>query len=75
MIWIGTDGGGLNLFNPVSGEFKIFKHDPLNPNSISGDVIRCVCEDNDYNIWLGTWASGLCCYNRKTVILNDICQT
>ncbi len=30
-IWIGTDGGGVNVFDPETGNFRLFKHDPFNP--------------------------------------------
>ncbi len=66
MIWVGTDGGGLNVYDPKTGNFKIFKNDPRNPYSISGNVIRGIAEDKDHNMWIGTWDAGLNKYERKT---------
>ena len=65
-IWIGTDGGGVNVYDPETGSFKIFKHEPSNPYSISVNVIRGIAEDKDHDIWIGTWDAGLNRYDRKT---------
>src|SRR5664280_2622319 len=45
---------------------KLFKHVPSDPYSISGNVIRCIIEDRDQNIWIATWDAGLNRYDRKT---------
>ena len=66
MIWIGTDGGGVNVYNPKTASFKTFKNEPGNPYSISGNVIRGIAEDKDHNMWIGTWDAGLNRYDRKT---------
>jgi ligand-binding sensor domain-containing protein len=66
LIWIGTDGGGLNVYDPDTGIFKTFKHDPSDPYSISGNVIRGIAEDKDHDLWIGTWNAGLNRYDRKT---------
>ena len=66
MIWIATDGEGVNIFDPKTKTFKVFKHDPNNPFSISGNTIRNIEEDEDHNVWIGTWDDGLNKYDRKT---------
>lgn len=53
-IWIGTDGGGLNLFNRASENFTHYKNDPDNPNSISNDNINCIIVDKNGMLWIGT---------------------
>lgn len=58
-IWIGTDGGGLNLFNKKTGEFKVFQHDPKNPKGIKSNAVTSITEDKDGTIWLGYWAGGV----------------
>jgi signal transduction histidine kinase len=66
MIWIGTDGGGVNIYNPKTGGFKTFKNEPGNPYSISGNVIRGIAEDKNHDMWIGTWDAGLNRYERAT---------
>ncbi|MGB3612069.1 MAG: two-component regulator propeller domain-containing protein, partial [Cellvibrio sp.] len=46
MIWIGTDGGGLNRFNPVTREFHRYRHDPADPGSISSNTVLAIAEDS-----------------------------
>lgn len=65
-IWIGTDGGGINVFDPASEEFKYMKHDSHNANSICGDNVLTMCEDRRGNIWIGTWGNGISVYNKAT---------
>ncbi len=54
-IWFGTDDG-LNKYNGYT--FKIFQHNPLDTNSLSGNWILSIAEDKSGNLWLGT-RSGL----------------
>jgi signal transduction histidine kinase/ligand-binding sensor domain-containing protein/CheY-like chemotaxis protein len=62
-VWLGTSDG-LNMYDGY--EFVIYKHDPLNKNSISSNYITCLFEDNEGNIWVGTKDGGLNLFNRKT---------
>jgi two-component system sensor histidine kinase ChiS len=62
-VWLGTSDG-LNLYDGY--EFKIFKHEPLNRNSISSNYITCLFEDQSGDIWIGTKDGGLNLYNRQT---------
>ncbi len=54
-LWIGTDGGGLNVINPDGSDYVHFYHDPNNTSSISNDAIISLFEDSDGYIWVGTW--------------------
>lgn len=62
-VWLGTSDG-LNMYDGY--EFKIYKHEPLNRNSISSNYITCLFEDRDGNIWIGTKDGGLNLFNRQT---------
>jgi len=53
MIWFGTDGGGLNRFNPETHKFKHITHDPQDSNSIASNTIREVYYDSQDHIWIG----------------------
>ncbi|MDB5146601.1 MAG: histidine kinase, partial [Mucilaginibacter sp.] len=65
-IWVGADGGGLDLFNEKLGTFKHYRHDPGNPSSISSSAIISITGDSDDNIWISMWNGGLDLFNRHT---------
>src|SRR5210317_1825502 len=44
-IWIGTDGGGLNKYNPITKNFSRFLHDPDDDKSIGSNVIQSLLID------------------------------
>jgi len=50
-LWIGTQDG-LNKYDGY--DFKIFKNQPLDSNSISNNYIHSICEDNNGDLWIGT---------------------
>ncbi len=66
LIWIGTDGGGLNVYNPKTKNYSYFLKDENNPNSLSSNAPICLAEDSKGQIWIGTYGGGLNCYNKKT---------
>jgi len=40
-------------------DFKIYRHNENNPNSISSDIIISSIEDNEGKMWFGTFLGGL----------------
>jgi ligand-binding sensor domain-containing protein/signal transduction histidine kinase len=54
-LWLGTVGQGLKRFNPRTGSIKTYTHDPLNPNSLSDDVVSGLRFDGPDNLWVSTW--------------------
>ncbi|WP_072999405.1 hybrid sensor histidine kinase/response regulator transcription factor [Mariniphaga anaerophila] len=58
-LWIATQGGGINIFNPVTEKFS---HITTEDGLPSDDVISMV-PDEDGNLWIATNA-GLARYNR-----------
>ncbi|WP_341220743.1 hybrid sensor histidine kinase/response regulator transcription factor [Polaribacter atrinae] len=58
ILWIGTNGGGINKLDPERKQFKLIKK-TLNPKSLSYDKIRAVFEDSENNLWIGTEGGGL----------------
>ncbi|MGA9293924.1 MAG: sigma 54-interacting transcriptional regulator [Ignavibacteriaceae bacterium] len=58
-LWIGTNGGGLNLFNSDDNSFTRYFHDPLDPRSLAYNEIRAVFKDKSGTMWIGTYGSGI----------------
>jgi ligand-binding sensor domain-containing protein len=61
-VWVGTWGGGANLYDPQTGHFKNFIHDPLRVDSISSNRIQSLFHDQKGVIWLGSYDKGLSRY-------------
>lgn len=73
VLWIGTGlpfvpvkGGGLNRFDPKTGTFTRYMHDPDNPHSLINNKIRAIFEDSKGIFWVGTQGDGLHIMDRKT---------
>ena len=54
-LWLGTIGQGLKRFNPRTGSFKTYAHDPSNPNSLSNEMVSDLRFDGPDNLWVSTW--------------------
>lgn len=51
-IWVGTEGGGLNLFDPLQDGFE-----PVHQRmQLPGDAIYSIQEDRQGNLWMATQA-------------------
>lgn len=59
MLWIGTQGGGLNKFNPYTEEFEHFLHTGSQENEIRGNSIWSVLVDDDDNVYIGVTGKGV----------------
>jgi signal transduction histidine kinase/ligand-binding sensor domain-containing protein len=53
-IWVAAWGGGLHRYDPRSGHWKVFRHDPANPFSIGHDSVFAVFVDHRGKVWAGT---------------------
>ncbi|CAZ98830.1 One-component system sensor protein [Zobellia galactanivorans] len=58
IIWIGTNGGGINIFDPGRKQFLHVRNTP-DPQSLSYDKIRAMYEDSNGTVWVGTEGGGL----------------
>jgi len=58
-LWIGTYGGGLNLFDPGTGVFTQYRHREKQANSLTNDYILAIHEDRSGILWIGTEEGGL----------------
>jgi ligand-binding sensor domain-containing protein/serine phosphatase RsbU (regulator of sigma subunit) len=52
-VWIGTKGGGLNMYDPNKNIFKAFTHNDSIKNSISSDWVTSLLINKD-ELWVGT---------------------
>jgi len=59
MLWIGMVSSGLDRYDPKTGVFTHFRHDPAKPGSLSDNRVYALCEDRDGKIWVGTYGGGL----------------
>jgi hypothetical protein len=55
-MWFGTLDG-LNRYD--GNDFKLYRHDPDDPHSLSDNTIRGLIADHTGTLWIGTWAKGL----------------
>jgi signal transduction histidine kinase/ligand-binding sensor domain-containing protein len=54
IIWAGTNGKGLDRFDPASGTFTHYKHQPKNASSLGSDNITAIAKGDDNFLWIGT---------------------
>ena len=62
-MWFATNDG-LNQYDGYN--FKIFKNDVDNHNSIAANFLRYLFEDSKGRIWIGTANNGLDLFDRET---------
>ena len=60
-LWVGTYGGGLNLYDAAADEFRVVGDIQLFPS----DVIASVAEDRKGNLWIAT-GNGFLCYDPES---------
>ena len=52
-LWIGTFGGGLNLYRPISQDFQHFTTKSKN-TALTNDTVNALFEDSEGKIWIAT---------------------
>jgi len=53
-IYFGMRFNGLAVFDPVSGDWRQYKHNDQDPTGISDDQVFAAKADDKGNIWIGT---------------------
>ncbi len=53
-LWVGTWGGGLDRFDPATGQFTHFAPDPGQPDSLSHGIVTAILQDSTGVLWVGT---------------------
>lgn len=64
--WVGTSAGGMNRFDPETGQFVYYTHDPQDSTTLPHPYVYCFLEDSRGDFWMGTAGGGLCKMNRET---------
>ncbi len=64
-LWVGTELGGLSVFDTKGRLRARHQHDPLNPQSISENHVRSITSDRDGRIWVGTNSQGLSIFDPR----------
>jgi signal transduction histidine kinase/CheY-like chemotaxis protein/ligand-binding sensor domain-containing protein len=58
-IWIGTDGGGINILDVEEDSFTNIQHLPGDINSLPINSITVLYRDNNESLWAGTVRDGV----------------
>lgn len=66
IIWVGTETGGVNFYDPSLIRFQQYGHDDSDPNSLPSDGVFSVSKDFQGNIWFGTIPNGVSVMDEKT---------
>jgi signal transduction histidine kinase/ligand-binding sensor domain-containing protein len=64
-IWIGTDGGGINIYDRKTQLFEYLPYVTIQGEKHNLGVIRTISEDSFGNIWITRWEGEIIKYNRK----------
>jgi signal transduction histidine kinase/ligand-binding sensor domain-containing protein len=68
-LWVGTENGGLNLFNRADGTFWHYRKDDYDPQSLKNESIESICQDKTGNLWFGTLTGlNIAIKNRNAII-------
>jgi signal transduction histidine kinase/ligand-binding sensor domain-containing protein/DNA-binding response OmpR family regulator len=68
-IWFGTNEG-VSVYSQTKQKWN-YLSEIQHTSKISGYKILSICEDNQKRIWIGGYANGVQCYDKKTRQLTD----
>ncbi len=66
VLWIASDGTGLNKVDTRPPKFQHYKHDPNHANSLGSGLIKAIYEDSQGDLWVGSFQGGLDRLNRRS---------
>lgn len=61
-IWFGTING-IYVLNPSNQKLTQYQHSGTDPFSLPNNSVWEICEDRQFNIWIGTYSGTLCYVN------------
>ena len=53
-IWLATDGNGVVVYSPDTGNLRNLTHDAALPSSLPGDSLRALMQDRAGNVWVAS---------------------
>ncbi|NJO90972.1 MAG: hypothetical protein HC831_19925, partial [Chloroflexia bacterium] len=59
IIWIATQGGGVDAFDPVSEKFINYRYTGKMSNEIRGNFVWSIIVDSNNDVWLGVSGIGV----------------
>lgn len=62
-LWVGTQGGLLR-YNRDTRNFTVYRNRPNDNTSVCGNSIRALQEDENGDIWVGTYGYGVCRWDK-----------
>src|SRR5512143_1311859 len=65
-LWVGTEGGGLDLLDPRTGRCRHFRNIPGDASSLSNNYAFSVIRTRDGALFVGTFGGGLNRFDDKT---------
>ena len=65
VMWVGTVREGLLKMDLMQKNFISFKHDGLDPNSLSSNKVYEITEQKDGKLWVGT-SNGVSLFDPQT---------
>ena len=69
-VWMGTNGGGLIIYDRAYNKFYHYKYQVENPYSLSNDYVQSISPDISGNIWVGTTWKGINKINLNSIKFN-----
>ena len=58
-LWIGTENGGINIFDRKNQRFWHYRKDDYDPKSLNNESIQAIYQDKTRNMWICTFTGGL----------------
>ncbi|MFC2104705.1 two-component regulator propeller domain-containing protein [Bacteroidota bacterium] len=71
ILWLGTWGSGLNVYNRKTGEIIYYSEKLTGRKHISNDFVHSILDDQEGRIWVGT-RNGLNIYDKREELFKDI---
>ncbi|MEL6652259.1 MAG: two-component regulator propeller domain-containing protein, partial [Bacteroidota bacterium] len=73
-IWIGTDGGGISVWDRSTNQYSFVLHDSTDTRSIGSNEVLSLYKDSYGIIWSGNWKGGLNRYDPQTATFKRYCS-
>ena len=67
-IWIGSNGSGLIRMDHLNRTSYLYSHNPTDNSSLTNNVIVSLCAAKNGKIWIGTYLSGMDCFDGKKFV-------